>query len=142
MCLPSDQFDVHWGIPYPCPAGNTYVVSLGYRKINGDKCNAGEEDDFLPRTYTCPSMLIIIIIAEVSYIMYVRMYMQFIPILIFMYAYIYTLRTYIYMLYSFIHDIHTYVHVCICVHTYLDAYKMMYRCKGLCAAKQQLQCFT
>lgn len=59
VCLPSDQYDVHWGIPYPCPTNDTYVISLGYRKINGDKCVGGEEIDFLPRNYTCPSMYVI-----------------------------------------------------------------------------------
>ena len=58
VCLPSDQYDVHWGIPYPCPPGNTYTISLGYRKIIGDRCERGEERDFLPRNYTCPSKLI------------------------------------------------------------------------------------
>ncbi|XP_065891527.1 VPS10 domain-containing receptor SorCS2-like [Dysidea avara] len=53
-CTPSDEFDIPYGIPYPCPSGNKYYITLGYRKIFGDKCVGGQERDFLPRTYTCP----------------------------------------------------------------------------------------
>jgi len=53
-CIPSDEYDVPYGIPYPCPSGTQYYFTVGYRKIFGDKCVGGQEQDFLPRNRTCP----------------------------------------------------------------------------------------
>ena len=124
VCLPSDQFDVHWGTPYPCPAGNTYVVSLGYRKINGDKCVGGEENDFLPRAYICPSMLIscIVITAEFVTLLCIHISSN---------SHIPKLCIYMLFIYSCLHHacIHAYIHtVYVCTYVHILYTCMTYIC--------------
>ena len=43
-----------WFIPDSCSPGQTYDRSMGYLKIEGDKCAGGEESLFSYRKAKCP----------------------------------------------------------------------------------------
>lgn len=43
-----------FSIPNECPPGNMFNKTRGYRKINGDTCEGGEEDWYSPQTLPCP----------------------------------------------------------------------------------------
>ena len=43
-----------WFIPESCSPGQTYNRSMGYLKIEGDKCTGGEESLFSYRKAKCP----------------------------------------------------------------------------------------
>ncbi|KAJ8316151.1 hypothetical protein KUTeg_006165 [Tegillarca granosa] len=41
-------------VPTPCPPGQYFQYSRGYRKVVGDTCHGGEESKYAPLRYSCP----------------------------------------------------------------------------------------
>lgn len=50
---PNKNLDIH-KIPIPCPPGNYYSYTKGYRRIAGDTCQGGQELMYAPQMNSCP----------------------------------------------------------------------------------------
>ncbi|XP_065643825.1 sortilin-related receptor isoform X5 [Hydra vulgaris] len=53
ICVPDGDFS-NQGTPTWCQPGKFYNSSTGYRKVPGDECTGGVEDQYRPKLYACP----------------------------------------------------------------------------------------